>query len=174
MARPRSNVCPPSNERARSITLAPASVPFQNTYTMPVLSVRTVQPWRPPERPAPPDAPTLDASLIWCVVHVSPPSVERENTTGSGAPPRPLLRKATLQTYTFPKNGLDAASSAQIASLSENSADACLVAITGRFHAALFPAAAAAKSSVRDTPMAPPPLKNSSLFWSGKGVVMLA
>ncbi|MEI8410910.1 MULTISPECIES: hypothetical protein [unclassified Kribbella] len=45
-----------------------------------------------------------------------------------------------MQTYTLPKKSLEAALSAQICSLSENSAEFCLVTMTGSDHAAWTPA----------------------------------
>ena len=94
---------------------------------------------------------------------MSPPSVDRATTAGSGKPPRPTLRNATLQTYTLPKNGLEAALSAQMVSLSEKSAEFCLETITGCSQAFLSPAAAATGSSVRDTAIASKPLNAASL-----------
>ena len=50
---------------------------------------------------------------------------------------------AAQQTYTLPKNGLDAALSAQICSLSENVVEDCFEMTTGAIQALLSPAAAA-------------------------------
>src|SRR3954451_18470315 len=85
---------------------------------------------------------------------VAPPSVLRANSTGS-LPAVP--RKPTLHTYTLPKNELLAALSAQICSLSLNSAPFCFVTITGAIHAVFTLAAAAATLSVRDTAIAASP-----------------
>ena len=67
---------------------------MKKTYTVPLLSVLTVQPWRPP----------LLLPLFTAAVsdfgpdQVEPPSVERVNTTGSGAArPFSCPRKETLQ-----------------------------------------------------------------------------
>src|SRR5215211_2515803 len=141
-----SKVWPPSKERRRMIADCRCTDPAQNTYTTPSESVRTAQPWRPPVWAL------LVAALSWRRCQVSPASVERANTTGSGAAlPCPEPRKATLQTYTLPKWGLEAALSAQICSLSLNRAAFCLVTSTGSSQAPAFPAAAAATLSVRDT-----------------------
>ena len=60
---------------------------------------------------------------------VLPPSVERVTTRGAAPEPRNWAK----QTYTFPKKRLEAASSAQICSLSANVAELCRCdAITGR------------------------------------------
>ena len=53
------------------------SVPIQTTYTTPALSVRIAHPWRPPVWLL------FVAAVSWRVRHVSPPSVERANSTGS-------------------------------------------------------------------------------------------
>ncbi len=114
--------------------------------------MRIAHPWRPPV------CALFVAGVSWREAHVLPPSVLRANSTGS-LPAVP--RKPTLHTYTFPKNGLDEALSAQICSLSLNSAPFCLVTITGGIHAAfpaVPPAAAAATLSVRDTAIAASPL----------------
>lgn len=68
----------------------------------------------------------------------------------------------------MPKNGLEAALSAQTCSLSENVVDDCLLTTTGAqpaapTHQALFtPAAAARTSSVRETAIASKPLNACS------------
>jgi hypothetical protein len=84
------------------------------------------------------------------------------------------LRNAALQTYTLPKNGLDAALSAQICSLSLNVVDDCFETITGAFQASASPAAAAATLSVRETARATGPLKVSSRFVVAKLTTRLA
>jgi hypothetical protein len=93
-------------------------------------------------------------------VQVSPPSVERVNMTGSGAPPK--LRNSTQQTYTFPKWSLVAAVSAHSDSLSLKSVwDSLPDTSTGGIQAAFPtspPRAAVAGSSVLETPMASCPL----------------
>ena len=83
IARGRSNVAPPLNDRVWKKTPCRVlmSVPTQTTYTTPWLSVRTAQPCRPPVWLL------LVAALSWLVRQVSPPSVDRANSTGSGAPP---------------------------------------------------------------------------------------
>src|SRR5260370_6446168 len=110
------------------------------------------------------------AAEIGCCVHVAPPSDETATSRGA-APSRPLPLKFAQQTYTEPKNGLDDALSAQTCSLSEKVVDDCMEARTGGIHAFLSPAAAAAGSSVRDTPLASKPLK---LLLPGKFDVRLA
>jgi hypothetical protein len=70
------------------------------------------------------------------------------------------------QTYTLPKNGLEAALSAQICSLSENVVFDCLEMSTGGIHAFLAACSWAAvavmdavvTSSVREIPIASNPL----------------
>src|SRR5262249_19965472 len=83
-------------------------------------------------------------------------------------------RNAARQAYTLPKNGLEAALSAQICSWSENCAEFCLDAMTGGIQALAFPAAAARTSSVRDTAMASNPLNVSPGVDVGKRDVRLA
>src|SRR6058998_1588667 len=96
-----------------------------NTYTTPWLSVRTVQPERP--KPCFVLKGLLLAAVTCLCVQVSPPSVEVATTSGCGdAFPWLTLRNEARQTYTCPKNGLLAALSAQICSLSLNVVDACL------------------------------------------------
>src|SRR3954447_18851367 len=117
---------------------AEETVPTPNTYALPWLSVRTVQPsaglrW-----------PLLAAGLTWCCVQVLPPSRETATCSGAGAAlPFSWPTNAAQQTYTLPKNRLDDALSAQICSLSENVVFDCRLIKTGRFQAALTPAAAA-------------------------------
>jgi hypothetical protein len=72
-----------------------------------------------------------------------------------------------LQTYTLPKNGLEAALSAQMSSLSDNRAEFWRLTITGSIQAVCTPAAAASTLSVRDTTAADAPLKPGALL-SGK------
>jgi hypothetical protein len=70
-----------------------------------------------------------------------------------------------MQTYTLPKNGLEAALSAQSWSLSEKVVDDCLVTITGgiqAFFPAVPPVAAVATSSVLETAMASKPLNGAA------------
>ncbi|TML12894.1 MAG: hypothetical protein E6G31_08535 [Actinobacteria bacterium] len=62
----------------------------------------------------------------------------------------------------MPKNGLESALSAQICSLSENVVPDCREMMTGGIHASLSFPAAAATSSVRETPIASYPLKRAS------------
>ena len=107
------------------------------------------------------------AAPICCTVQVSPPSCETPTWSGAGAAfgLSSCPRKAAQQTYTVPKNALDAALSAQICSLSEKVVDDCLEMTTGAFHAALPaapPVAASATLSVRDTAMASKPLNPAS------------
>src|SRR5687767_14162364 len=121
-----------------------------------------VQPCRPPVW-------LLLVAWVSCrTVQLSPPSVERENSTGSD-PATP--RKPTLHTYTFPKCALDEALSAHSCSLSLNSAEFCLVTTTGAIQASLSPAIAPARSSERDTAIAAAPLNGSC---PGTVVAMLA
>ena len=72
IARGRSKVAPPLNERAwkRTSCRVWMSVPLQTTYTTPALSVRIAQPCRPPV------CPLLVAALSWRVRQVVPPSVD--------------------------------------------------------------------------------------------------
>ena len=72
--------------------------------------------------------------------------------------PCELLRNDAQHVYTLPKNGLLAALSAQICSLSENVVFDCRDTITGGVQALLVPAAAACTLSVRDTAIASKPL----------------
>jgi hypothetical protein len=91
IARGRSNVLPPSKERAWKN--APwrvwTSLPIQTTKTLPRLSVRIAHPCRPPSWAL------FTAALICRELQVLPPSVERAKRTGSG---RSAPRKPTLQT----------------------------------------------------------------------------
>src|SRR5436190_12800473 len=137
------------------------TVPTPNTYALPRLSVRMVQPsaglrWL-----------LFAAAVIWCVRQVSPPSCETPTNSGAGAA-LPLFscpRNAAQQAYTVPKNGLDSALSAQICSLSENVVPDCWLMITGCIQAALPegpPKAAVSGSSVRETAIASKPLNTLS------------
>ena len=131
------NVAPPSVETCSTMVLL-CRVTLKLEYsknTTPWLSVRSAQNCRPPVTML-----LVAADTCRCV-QVEPPSVEVATITGSGAelPVLPTLRKATLQAYTWPKNGLVAALSAQTASLSENSAEFCRLTITGATHALLCP-----------------------------------
>src|SRR5215468_3934315 len=114
------------------------------------------QPWRPPVWAL------LVAGLSWRCRQVLPPSVEELSTTGSGMELVP--RKATLHRYTLPKNGLEDALSAQMSSLSDNSAAFCLLAITGSIQALWSPAAAACTLSVRETTAAEKPAKPGAVL----------
>jgi hypothetical protein len=85
---------------------------------------------------------------------VSPPSWLTATCKGAGAAlPFSWPTNAAQHTYVVPKNGLDDALSAQICSLSENVVDDCREISTGGFQALFTPAAAAARSSVRETAM---------------------
>src|SRR5215207_3284147 len=99
-----------------------------------------------PERPQRLGA-TLEAGLTCFCAHVAPPSVDRATLTGAA----PLPVKLAQHTYTFPKNSLLAALSAQICSLSANVAELCLDTRTGIIQALLLPATAPLMSSVLDT-----------------------
>src|SRR5438876_3290555 len=72
---------PPSNERDMSSN-APCpdeeTVPTPNTYAVPWLSVRIVQPSVGLR------SPLFAAAEIWCCVHVSPPSCETATCNGAG------------------------------------------------------------------------------------------
>jgi hypothetical protein len=74
----------------------------------------------------------------------------------------------------LPKNGLDAALSAQICSWSANRAEFCLDTITGSFHALASPAAAAWTLSVRETAIASNPRNVSPGVDAGKCDVRFA
>src|SRR5919198_3860459 len=132
-------------------------VPTPNTYAVPSLAVRIVHPssglrW-----------PLLAAGVIWCWLHVSPPSWETATISGAGAAlPVSWPRNDAQHTYTVPKKGLEDALSAQICSLSENVVVDCLLITTGCIHAFLAPDAAACGSSVRDTAIASKPLNACS------------
>ena len=128
------------------------------TYTTPWLSVRIVQPLRLPCWKF------AAAGVICLVIQVLPPSRETATLTGSGKElPCELLSNAALHSYTRPKNGLLAALSAQICSLSLKVVELCLDTTTGAIQAFLSPAAAAATLSVRETATASAPLKAFSL-----------
>src|SRR5829696_2564448 len=76
-----------------------------------------VQPLMLPNFRNEPPAPALPGILRW--VQVLPPSAEEATMTGAGDPAPPVwARNSTLQVYTWPKNGEEAALSAQICSLS--------------------------------------------------------
>src|ERR671924_529134 len=96
----------------------------------------------------------LWAGLTLCVVQVSPPSLETDTNIGEAPTPWYLAK----HTYTFPKNRLEDALSAQICSLSANVAELCLLTITGVRQAASFPAAALCGLSVRESAIASKPL----------------
>jgi len=72
--------------------------PENTSTTLPWLSVRSVQPCRPPVW-------LLSVAAVTClVVKLAPPSVDRPMSTGSGtALFFSCPRKPTLQTYTLPK-----------------------------------------------------------------------
>ena len=95
--------------------------------------------------------------------HVSPPSVETETTCGIGsACPCELLRNSSTHMYTFPKNGLELALSAQICSLSSNVVELMRdVASTGGSQLSLLWTLAAVGLSIRETPTARKPLNGS-------------
>src|SRR5512132_4058122 len=155
------------------------SKPSQNTYTVPPLSVRTVQPLAPLERKkGRPDEDPGMFCTVW-VVQVSPPS--SDVATSSVCAADPTLGPPTYlakQTYALPKKSLVSALSAQICSLSANPAALLLpVMVTGGFHAAMPaapPAAAAAASSVRETPIASTPLNEDSLRFAPRFEVRFA
>src|SRR5216684_1351508 len=157
----RPQLWPPSVDGTRysKCCLVIGSVPMPKTYTLPLLSVRIVQPssgWI---------CPLLAAAVTCFCVHVLPPSVEVATISGAGtACPFSWLRNVAQHRYTLPKNGLLVALSAQICSLSLNVVDDCLETITGAFHASALLAAAAATSSVRETAMPSKPLNVSSRF----------
>ncbi len=107
----------------------------------------------------------LLAEVTCFCVQVDPPSVDVATSSGCGEALPPLrLRNEARQMYALPKNGLLAALSAQICSLSLNVVDDCLVTITGAIQAVASFAAAAATSSVRETETASKPLNVSSRF----------
>src|SRR5207253_10242423 len=95
--------------------------------------------------------------------HVSPPSVETETTCGIGsACPCELLRNSSPHMYTFPKNGLELALSAQICSLSSNVVELMrVVAITGGSQLFWFATLDGVGLSSLDTPTARKPLHGS-------------
>src|SRR5436190_2634587 len=147
------------------------TVPTPKTYAVPWLFVRTVQPsvgFR---------SPLFAAGVIWCWLHVFPPSWETPTNSGAGAAFGLFSwpRKDAQQRYTVPKNGLDAALSAQICSLSEKIVcETCFDTITGGIHALLTFAAAAWTLSVRDTAIASKPLKVASSRVAPKFAVRFA
>src|SRR5712691_5191120 len=89
-----------------------------NAYTTPWLSVRIAQPLTPNSiGPRPP----VPAGVTCLTVQLLPASVDTPIWSGAGKFAGrcwPRLRNCTEQTYTFPKNGLVPALSAQICSLS--------------------------------------------------------
>src|SRR5579859_782368 len=150
------------------VVLVPLGVPTPKTYTAPWLSVRTVQ-------PSGCEAWLLSvAGLICCTVQMAPPSFDRAKSSGVGkAGPCELLRNEAQQTYTFPKNGLLAALSDQICSLSLKVVDDCFDTSTGGIQAFLS-VMAPATSSVRETAMPSKPLNVLSRFVAPKLEVRLA
>src|SRR3954471_22157173 len=152
---PFDQVEPPFVERDMSSNASwpcAETVPTPNTYAVPLLSVRTVQPsvglrW-----------PLFAAALTWCCSQVVPPSCETATCSGAGAAfPFSWPTNAAQQTYTVPKNGLEEALSAQICSLSEKGVDDWRPMIPGDLQASLPaapPPAALCGSSVRETAMA--------------------
>src|SRR5215217_6541383 len=155
------------------------SYPSQNTYTVPALSVRTVQPLAPLTRKK--GRPDVDPGMfcrVW-VLQVSPPSADVARSSvwafdPALGPPTYLAK----HTYALPKKSLVSALSAQICSLSANPAALWLPVITtGRIQAsfpAAPPAAAAAASSVRETPIASTPLNVDKRRLAEKFSVRLA
>src|SRR4051794_33794985 len=79
IARGVSHLTPPSSERSISCTELPRLVLSQNTYTRPLLSVFTEQPWRPV-----PFLLLADALSVTGRLHVAPPSLEWLTATGAG------------------------------------------------------------------------------------------
>jgi hypothetical protein len=78
IARGRSKVTPPSNDRAMKMAFWKLIPPCQNTYSTPLLSVRSQQSWRP--LPV-----MLLAAWVSCrEVQVSPPSVDRATSIATG------------------------------------------------------------------------------------------
>src|SRR6266436_166899 len=101
---------PPSTERnisSNGCLPAVVTVPTPNAYATPWLSVRTVHP------SAGSRCELFAAAVTWCCAQVSPPSWETAMLSGAGAA-LPTLRNEAQHTYTLPKNGLEAALSAQI------------------------------------------------------------
>src|SRR6516225_2250388 len=105
--------------------------------------------------------PLLAAAEIWCCVHVVPPS--RETATWSAAGEAWGLFSwpwnIAQQTYTLPKNGLDAALSAQTCDLSEKVVLDCREITTGFIHELLSWMLPEVGLSMRETAMASKPLK---------------
>src|SRR6266545_4573496 len=87
---------PPSNDLAmmwKPVPGNPKANWYANTYATPLLSVRIVQ----PDRPKPWGVTgLLVAGVIWCVVQLSPPSVDVATTSGCDL--NVGLRKAAEQT----------------------------------------------------------------------------
>src|SRR5215831_8674297 len=105
--------------------------------------------------------PLLAAAEIWCCVHVAPPSRETATWSAAGAV-LPLFSwpwNIAQQTYTLPKNGLDAALSAQICDLSEKVVFDCLDTTTGAIHELLLRMLVEVGLSMRETAIASNPLK---------------
>src|SRR2546430_2374063 len=105
--------------------------------------------------------PLLAAAEIWCCVQVVPPSWETATWSAAGAAlgltswPWNIAQ----QRYTLPKNGLEAALSAQICDLSEKVVLDCLEITTGVIHEFLSRMPARVGLSMRETAMASNPLK---------------
>src|SRR6516225_5445314 len=80
--------------------------------------------------------PLLAAAEIWRCVQVAPPSRETATWSAAGAALGlfPWPWNIAQQTYTLPKNGLEAALSAQIWDLSEKVVFDCLEITTGVIH----------------------------------------
>src|SRR5438309_3832490 len=110
------HVVPPLVERTMNSNgwcWAVESVPTPNTYATPWLSVRIVHPSSGLR------CPVLAAGVTCWSDQLSPPSREAATINGAGtAWPFSCPLKLAQQTYTFPKNGLLCALSAQICSLS--------------------------------------------------------
>src|SRR5919109_318009 len=97
------------------------------------------------------------AGLTCLTSQVSPPSPELATFSGVGsACPWLSLRKSAQQTYTLPKNLLEAALSAQTCSLSEKVVCDCGDTSVGALQCAPL-------SSVRDTAMPSKPRKDASV-----------
>src|SRR6185312_9862286 len=94
--------------------------------------------------------PLLAAAEIWCCVQVVPPG-RRCPSPGPGTSPS---RRKTL-----PKNGLEAALSAQTCDLSEKVVFDCLEITTGFIHEFLSRMLLGVGLSMRETAMASNPLK---------------
>src|SRR6516165_6940995 len=102
----------------------------------------------------------LAAAEIWCCVQVAPPSLETATWSAAGrALPFSWPWNLAQQTYTLPKNGLEAALSAQTCDLSEKVVFDCLEITTGGIHELFFRMLPAVGLSIRDTAIASNPLK---------------